>query len=325
VRALVTIAGNPAVSMPDAGRLDRALPPTSALERSHMDLGFALVSVRNFIKWSPPMVEPPADSRHDWQILLELSNRLGDAGPLARLVKQGVQGAIERVGLDGGLDMMMRFGPYGTHARLARRSSTPAQRVMSVLRPDREGLSLAKLKEHPHGLDLGPLTPRFPGALCTRDKQVHLAPEVYLADVKRAKERLHGRHAHPLLLIGRRHVRSNNSWLHNSHRLVKGPQRTALLMHPQDAQQRKLADGQRVRVTSRVGSVEIELAFDADMMPGTVSLPHGWGHHREGTRLSVAREKPGVSVNDLTDERLLDPVCGVVALNGVPVTVEADG
>jgi anaerobic selenocysteine-containing dehydrogenase len=347
IRLLATHAGNPVLSTPNGRQLDEALaqldfmfsidiyinettrhadvilPPTSALERSHMDLGFALLSVRNFIKWSPPMVEAPADSRHDWQILLELSNRLGEAGPLARLVKQGVLGAIERMGLDGGLDLMMRFGPYGTHARLARKSSTATQRVMSVLRPDRDGLSLAKLKEHPHGLDLGPLTPRFPAALCTRDKQVHLAPEVYLADVRRAKERLHSRHAHPMLLIGRRHVRSNNSWLHNSRRLVKGKGRCTAWLHPDDAARLQVADGQAVRVTSRVGSIELPAEITDAIMPGVVSVPHGWGHGRAGVQLAVAGEVAGVSVNDVTDEQHIDALTGMPVLNGVPVAVSA--
>lgn len=347
IRLLATHAGNPVLSTPNGRQLDQALesldfmfsidiyinettrhahiilPPTSALERSHMDLGLAAVSVRNFAKWSPPMVEAPADSRHDWQILLELANRLGDTGRLGRYVRQGVQGAIERLGLDAGLDLMMRFGPYGSHARLVQKDSSATQRVLSVLRPDRDGLSLRKLQDNPHGVDLGPLLRRFPAALATRDRKIALAPEVYLADVARARERLFSRRAHPMLLIGRRHVRSNNSWLHNSQRLVKGKGRCTAWLHPDDAARLKVADGQALRVTSRVGSIELPVEITDAIMPGVVSVPHGWGHGREGVQLGVARKVAGVSVNDITDEQHIDALTGMPVLNGVPVAVSA--
>lgn len=347
IRLLATHAGNPVLSTPNGRQLDTALaqldfmfsidlyinettrhahiilPPTSALERSHMDLAFAPVSVRNFIKWSPPLFAAPADSRHDWQILLELANRLGESGRLGRYVRQGVQGAIERLGLDAGLDLMLRFGPYGSHARVVQKSSSATQRVLSVLRPDRDGLSLRKLQENPHGIDLGPLERRLPAALGTPDRKIHLAPELYLADVKRAKERLFSRHAHPMLLIGRRHVRSNNSWLHNSQRLVKGKGRCTAQLHPDDAARLHVAEGQLVRVTSRVGSIEVPAEITDAIMPGVVSVPHGWGHGRAGVRLGVAGKVAGVSVNDITDEQHLDSLTGMPVLNGVPVAVSA--
>jgi anaerobic selenocysteine-containing dehydrogenase len=345
IRLLATHAGNPVLSTPNGRQMDEALasldfmfsidiyinettrhahiilPPTSALERSHMDLGLAAVTVRNFAKWSPAMVEPPADSRHDWQILLELSNRLGESSRIGRYVRQGVQGAIERLGLDAGLDLMMRFGPYGSHARLVQRKSSATQRVMSVLRPDREGLSLKKLAEHPHGIDLGPLRRVLPQALATKDKKIQLAPEIYLNDVKRAKERLRGFKANVMHLIGRRHVRSNNSWLHNSQRLVKGKSRCTALIHPDDAARLQIAEGQQVRITSRVGSIEIAAEITPAMMPGVVSVPHGWGHDREGVQLDNARKVAGVSVNDITDEQFIDTLTGMPVLNGVPVTL----
>lgn len=347
IRLLATHAGNPVLSTPNGRQLDEALaqldfmfsidiyinettrhahiilPPTSPLERSHMDLAFAPVSVRNFVKWSPAMVEPPEGTRRDWQILLELANRLGESGRLGRYVRQGVQGAIERLGLDAGLDLLMRFGPYGTHARLVQKKSSATARVLSVLRPDREGLSLKKLAENPHGIDLGPLEPRLPGALATPDRKIHLAPGIYLADVKRARERLAGRQAHPLLLIGRRHVRSNNSWLHNSQRLVKGKGRCTAWLHPADAARLGVAEGQAVRVTSRVGGIELPAEITDAIMPGVVSVPHGWGHDRPGVQLAVAGRVAGVSVNDITDEQHIDALTGMPVLNGVPVTVSA--
>ncbi|MES2919532.1 MAG: molybdopterin-dependent oxidoreductase [Pseudomonadota bacterium] len=347
IRLLATHAGNPVLSTPNGRQLDTALesldfmfsidiyinettrhahiilPPTSALERSHMDLALAGVSVRNFAKWSPPMVEAPADSRHDWQILLELSNRLGDSGRVGRVVRQGVQGAIERLGLDAGLDLMMRFGPYGTHARLIHKDSSATQRVLSVLRPDRDGLSLARLKQNPHGIDLGPLVPRFPEALATRDRRIHLAPAVYLADLPRARARLQAPDTGAMLLIGRRHVRSNNSWLHNSQRLVKGKGRCTAWLHPDDAARLQVSDGQPVRVTSRVGAIELPAEITDAIMPGVVSVPHGWGHGRAGVQLAVAGKVAGVSVNDITDDQLIDALTGMPVLNGVPVAVAA--
>ena len=185
-------------------------------------------------------------------------------------------------------------------------------------------MTLDKIKAAVHGLDLGPLQPSLAKRLCTQDGRIHCAPQEFVDDLARLK----GLSARPLeqdalTLIGRRHLRSNNSWMHNSRRLVKGPRRDQLLMHPDDLAARELSDGQRVTVTSRVGSVAIEVAASENMMPGVVSLPHGFGHDRQGIQLSVASERPGASVNDLTDERLLDSLSGNAALNGVPVTVQA--
>ncbi len=347
IRLLATHAGNPVLSTPNGRQLDTALaqldfmfsidlyinettrhahiilPPSSPLERSHMDIGLAAVSVRNFAKWSPPMLAAPEGVRQDWQILLELSNRLADAGRLGRYVRKGLQGAIGSMGLDAGLDLMLRFGPYGSHARLVKKDSSAAQRVLSVLRPDRDGLSLKKLAENPHGIDLGPLRRILPEALATPDKKIRLAPALYLDDVKRAKQKLRSRHAHAFQLIGRRDVRSNNSWMHNSQRLVKGKPRCTAYVHPDDAASLNLRDGQTVRVTSRVGSIELPAEVTDAVMRGVISVPHGWGHGREGVRLSTARKVAGVSINDITDEQHIDVLTGLPVLNGVPVTVSA--
>ncbi len=256
---------------------------------------FNIFAVRNYARYSDAVLPKPGGAKHDWEILTQLGERLA-----AKLGVAPKPAPSPEMMLDFGLHMR----PWGM--------ATEAQ------------LSLAKLKANPSGVDLGPLTPSFPERLYTADKKIHLLPEPVKASIDAARaELLATPAAGQLLLIGRRHVRSNNSWMHNSHRLTKGPQRTALLMHPDDLAQRQLFDGQPVRVTSRVGSVDIEVCASADMMPGTVSLPHGWGHHRPGARLSVARNIPGASINDLTDDQMLDPVCGVAALNGVPVRVEA--
>jgi anaerobic selenocysteine-containing dehydrogenase len=170
-------------------------------------------------------------------------------------------------------------------------------------------------------VDLGPLQPCLPERLYTPRKRIALAPPRFLADLERLEAA--GRDANGLLLIGRRDLRSNNSWMHNSSRLVTGRDRCTLLMHPADAGARGLADGQSVRVATRAGALETVLELSDAMRPGVVSLPHGWGHHRPGTRLRVASQRPGASANDLTDEQEVDALSGTARLNGVPVEVSA--
>jgi anaerobic selenocysteine-containing dehydrogenase len=193
------------------------------------------------------------------------------------------------------------------------------------LNPFSKGLTLPKLRKAVHGIDLGPLTPCLPGRLRTRDKRIDLAPEVFVKDVERVKAKLFDVHASngELRLIGRRQLRSNNSWLHNTERLLRGKPQCTMLMHPSDAAHRQLSSGQTVVVRSRVGSVELPLEISDEMMPGVVSIPHGWGHARDGVQLSVAREHAGQSINDLTDEQAIDALCGTAAFNGISVSVEA--
>lgn len=320
IRAMVTVAGNPVLSTPDGARLDRALgtldfmvaidpyvnettrhadvilPPTPPLERDHYDLVFHQLAVRNTARWNPAVLPRPAEARHDWEIARGIGLRY-----------------VRRTGLT------RRSLPA-----LAQLMTTPARLVDLGLRIGPHRLSLRKLRRAPAGIDLGPLRPRLPGALRTPDKTIDLAPALILDDLPRVRETLlDSPYGEGLLLIGRRHLRSNNSWLHNSARLVKGRPRHHLLMNPADLDERSLRDGDTVRVTSAAGSVEVEVEATDDLMPGVVSLPHGFGHNRPGVRLSVATQVPGVSVNDLTDPGLVDPVAGTAALNGVPVTVEA--
>jgi anaerobic selenocysteine-containing dehydrogenase len=190
--------------------------------------------------------------------------------------------------------------------------------------PDRRpaGLSVRRLLASKHGVDLGPLAPNLLRRLATADRRLQLAPAMYLRDLARAAAVL--REPVPeLVLIGRRHVRSNNSWLHNSQRLVKGKARCTLLMHPDDAARRGVQDGATVRLRSRVGEVQVPAELTTDMMPGVVSLPHGWGHDRDGIRLSVASRHAGVSLNDLVDDQRIDALTGTAVLNGTPVEVVA--
>jgi len=324
----VTSAGNPVLSSPNGGRLDRALPrldfmvaidlylnettrhahlilpPTFALERSHFDLVFHTLAVRHTAKFSEPLFKPPKDSRHDWQILLELATRLHEARGRGRFFAWLRRRLFSAMGPDGLVSLLLRFGPYG-----------------AGLLPFRAGLTLRRLRRQPHGIDLGPLQPVLPRRLYTKVLRIELCPVRFLDDLRRLLLALPGDRNGSLELVGRRDVRSNNSWMHNSERLVKGRDRCTLLMHPQDAQARGLKDGQPVRVASRVGEVVTPLEVSEEMRPGVVSLPHGWGHGREGTRLRVASARPGVSVNDLTDESLVDPLSGAARLSGVPVVV----
>ena len=187
--------------------------------------------------------------------------------------------------------------------------------------------SLRKLKKTVHGIDLGPLGSCLPGRLRTADKSIELAPEVLVKDVERVKAKLletASLHRNGnLLLIGRRQLRSNNSWMHNSQRLVRGKPQCTILMHPADAAQRQLRPGQDVSVRSRVGSVVVPIEISEEMMPGVVSIPHGWGHDRLGIQLAVAQEHAGESINDVTDDLTIDALCGTAAFNGTWVEVEA--
>jgi anaerobic selenocysteine-containing dehydrogenase len=242
---------------------------------------------------------------HDWQIFDRLVEHIEAEDPSRKrpwLERLRAKWLTPKRAIALGL----RFGPYG-----------------AGWNPIGKGLTLAKVAAAPHGIDLGPLKPCLPNRLFTRDKTIALVPPIFRKDL----ERLHqsatnaSTNASTLSLIGRRDLRTNNSWLHNSRRFVKGPNRCTLLMNPIDASTRHLENGAMVTVTSRVGSVHAELEITAEIAPGVVSLPHGWGHDREGIRLDVARAHPGVSVNDLTDEQHLDSLCGNAALNGVPVAV----
>jgi anaerobic selenocysteine-containing dehydrogenase len=313
VRALFTSAGNPVLSTPNGRKLDAALeqlefmvsldpylnettrhahiilPPTSPLEHDHYDIGFHINAIRNTARYSEPVFTPPPGSLHDWEIFGELGNRVAT---LLGLEPQPVQPPCRMI--DAGL----QAGPYRE-----------------------QGLSLAKLRENPSGIDLGPLQPLLPGRLRTRDNMIRCNTPEPLADLERLQHEFSQPHHGLLKLIGRRHVRSNNSWMHNYHRLVKGKNRCTLLMHPQDMLPRDIENGAEVTVSSRAGSVQVKVESCEDVMRGVVSLPHGYGHNRAGIRMGVARKHAGVSCNDITDEQALDALSGNAAVNGVLVSV----
>ena len=327
VRGLVVVAGNPVLSTPDGSALDAALdqldllvsidpyrtetsrkahfilPPVSPLERPHYDVVFNLLAVRNVARWSDPVFDKQPGEMDDGEILAELHERLAPTRRERLAVRaRRIAGPARMV------DLALRAGPYGAGARVWR-----------------DGLTLDRVRQAPHGLDLGPLEPALPDRLKTPDRRIRAAPAPLLADLSRLAASLDSPalpDGFDLQLIGRRQLRSNNSWMHNAPRLMKGRDRCTLMLHPDDAAARGLASGDRARVRSRVGAVEVPVEVTDSVMRGVVSLPHGFGHDRAGASLTVAAKAPGVSMNDLTDSAEIDELSGTAVLSGVPVVVE---
>ncbi|MBW2244720.1 MAG: molybdopterin-dependent oxidoreductase [Deltaproteobacteria bacterium] len=351
VRALLTIAGNPALSTPNADRLEAALeqlefmvsidlyvnettrhadvilPVTAPLERTNYDMVFHGMSVHQHAKWSPAVLEPPPGVRPLWDVTLELAGRVhgADQAAVEELLLSGLLGATvgpgkacpetdenharERLAKHEGperlLDLMLRAGRFGDR-----------------LKEGAKGLSLDGMIESVHGVDLGPMEPRLPEKLGTESGCIELAPELFVEDVARLREAM-DREPEPLVLIGRRQIRTNNSWMHNVPALAKGKPRCTLLVHPDDAARHGIAAGGRARIRSRVGEVEAPVKISEAMRPGVISLPHGFGHDVPGARLQVAVERQaGVNSNRLTDEAAIDILSGNAILNGIPVELE---
>ncbi|MFH1136634.1 MAG: molybdopterin-dependent oxidoreductase [Pseudomonadota bacterium] len=353
VKALFTVAANPVLTLPDGPRLEKAfssldfyvavdfyvnettrladviLPPAGPLCSGHYDLMLYGLAVRNIAKYSPPALA--SDGLDKWEILAKLAlvaAGQGAAPPASALddfaIFQLVQGELKnpespaagrdpaeilqalagRKGPERMLDFLLRTGPYGD---------------WFGVRP--EGLTLKKLEENPHGLDLGPLEPRLPQALATPSAKIELAPEQIVADIGRLREE-NKSPAAGLLLVGRRSLLSNNSWMHNIPRLVNGKDRCTLLVHPADAGKLGLEHGEQARVASDRGQVVVKVEITDEVMPGVVSLPHGWGHTPADIRLSTARSRPGVNSNVLADLDVMDPLSGTSVLNGLPVRIE---
>jgi len=346
IKALITVAGNPVLSTPGGHRLDEVLPQLDAmiavdlwlnettrhadvilpgpspLETPHHDdliLAFAINSIANY---SAPVFFPPdRDRPEEWEILIRLTGLC--AGTAAEDVDvaaiddgffdylcftQGLDGAQIRSHYSHGgperiLDLTLRTGPFGD-----RYGEIP------------DGLTLAKLKEQPNGINFGPMIPQIPGNLGTTDKKIRLAPQYLLDDLPRLAQRL-DREPEDLVLVSRRHLRSNNSWLHNVSALMKGRDRCTLLMHPEDAAKRGVASGDTVTVASSAGEIEVPVEITDAIKVGVVSMPHGWGHGKAGTRMMVANASPGVNTNILSPPTFLDEPSGNGALNGIPVTV----
>jgi len=355
VRALISVASNPVLSAPNGARIGQALdqldfmvsvdiyrnettqhadvilPGLSTFEEPHYDVSFPQLSCRNHARYSPPVFAPAAGAQGEWQALLHIAAMLrGEAGAgvpgfdLAALDAQWLADDLRRLaagvpeplqaamlhalgdvpGPERLLDLALRTGPHGD-----RFGQQPG------------GLSLAALKAAPHGVDLGALQPRLPGILRTPSGKIELWPQAVAAELGAVDAAL--RDAPPaLVVVGRRDVRSNNSWMHNLPTLAKGPERCTALLHPQDAARHGVQAGDRVRLQGTGGrAIELPALLSDEMMPGVVSVPHGWGHDQAGARLGVAAQRPGANLNDLLDDQLRDPLSGTSVLNGVPVTL----
>lgn len=317
IKAMVTMAGNPVLSTPNGTQLDEGfenldfmvsidiyinettrhaniiLPTTTGLETEHYDVVFHSLAVRNTAKFSEALFEPEDGQMHDWQILRELRIRMEEGS-----------------GRGGRPDIFTRF--------------SPAQLIDLGLKYGPHNVRVRNLRDNPHGEDLGALTSVIPQRLI--DKRIYLAPDEIIADVPRLQAELSSQieasaDGFDLLLIGRRHVRSNNSWMHNVKRLVRGKNRCTMMMNPDDAEKYALSEGDCVTVQSRVGQVDIPVEITEKMMQGVVSIPHGFGHNRKDIQLDVASEYAGVSINDLTDDQRIDELTGNAAFSGVPVRV----
>jgi anaerobic selenocysteine-containing dehydrogenase len=339
VRALISVAGNPTVSTPNSGRLESAveslefmlsidiyvnetsrhadvvLPAPSPLARSHYDVALYQLAVRNVANYSPKVFERDGDLPDEWATMLRLAGILAGQGAdadiealddlTARVLAQRelpdrepdevLEELGDRRGPERLLDILLRGGPYD--------------------------LTLDDVEAAPHGVDLGPLEPRLPEVLRTPSGRVELAPAEIVADVERLRASLASHANGQMVLIGRRQLRSNNSWMHNLPPLVKGKDRCTLQLHPEDAARLGVAEGSRARVSSRSGSVEAPVEITDGIMPGVVSIPHGWGHDVPGARQSVAAAHAGVNSNVLADESMVDPLSGNAVLNGIPVEV----
>ena len=317
IKTLITVAGNPVLSTPSGHKLAQAfdeldymvsvdiylnettkhaniiLPGTTGVENSHFDIFFNSFSVRNTVKYSPPLFEKEEQQRSDWEILTEISARMTDKTVDPRMPKT----TPEMV-----LDMELKSGPYG-----------------------KEGMSLQKLMDNPHGIDLGPLMPCIEERIKTAEGKVYLLPQLYRDDLPRL-DAVMSKPArdknYPFDLIGRRLVKSHNTWTQNSERLVKGKNPCTLEVHPQDAEKLGITKGQLLTVSSIVGEINIEAVITDDIQQGVVSMPQGWGHNQKGTKMSVAAQQPGVSINDLTDANRVDTLTGNAAFNGTPVAIK---
>ena len=359
VRAFICLSGNPVLSTPHSKQLDAALaeldfmvsvdiylnetsrhadvilPPPSALQKEHYDVSLYTFAIRNVANFSGRVLELPADQPDEWQILAKLGGILQGLGAEVSaediddaILRQSVGAAVATTGspvhgrdADEIFDLLSANGRSGPARQLDLMLQTGPYGAGFGANPD--GLSLQKLIDNPHGVDLGALEPRLPEALRTPSGMIEVAPQMFLDELRRLVAKKAEMESDGLLLVGRRELKSNNSWMHNMKVLTKGSLSCTLHVHPDDAARLGIAHGTSARVTSRVGTVDVPVEVTDAVRPGVVSLPHGWGHNVPGTKLTVAAEKAGVNSNILTDDKVIDPLSGNAALNAIPVTVVA--
>jgi len=313
IKMLICTAGNPVLSTPNGKKLEMALeqldfmvsidiylnetskyaniilPSTNGLETQHYDLVFHQLAIRNTAKLSEVLFEKDDNQKHDWQILNELTERI--TGNKNSLTPEKM------------LDSMFQFSSYKD-----------------------ANLSVKKLKDNPSGLDLGALQPHLTKRIFTTDKKINISPKFFIDDLKRLDQELFNvvdedKINYPFALIGRRHLRNNNSWMHNSELLMKGKNRCTVLMSSKDANNLSITNHQQIRIISNVGSIKLPVEISDEMKEGVLSIPHGFGHNREGTKIKLAEKNAGESINDLTDDHKIDRLTGNANFSGTRVKV----
>jgi len=358
VRGLVVVAGNPARSLPNSGSVEDALaslemlvcvdfylnetsrfasvilPPPSSVERASFDFFLSRMSMRKGAKFSPASIERQAGAPEEWEILARLITIASGGSaqaPATDVIDMMISGAVTGCVTDPEHALHARE-PQELIDALGAASPKPLEQLLDhIIRigpfgdmyGSRDGLTLTQLRDQPHGLDLGGLVPRLPEVVRTPSHRIRLNHPHLMSDATRLRAAIEVPNAageDRLLLIGRRSLRSMNSWLHNIEGLTKGSRDCTLHVHPSDAQDRGLCDGDTARLASRVGIIEVEVEVTTDIRPGVVSLPHGWGHAQD-TGLSRAKTTGGANVNAITDELVLDPLSGTSVLNGIPVSL----
>ena len=313
IKMFICTAGNPILSSPNGKKLEKALekldfmvsidiylnetskyaniilPTTNGLETLHYDLVFHQLAIRNTAKLSEVLFEKDENQKHDWQILNELTERITEK-------KNSLTPEMM-------LDNMFQYSPY-----------------------KEANLSVNKLKENPSGIDLGSLQPLLIKRIFTVDKKINVSPQIFIDDLKRLDKELYKdtkeeETKYPFALIGRRHLRNNNSWMHNSKLLMKGKNRCTVLMSSKDANNLSITDHQKIKIISNVGSIELPVEISDEMKEGVLSIPHGFGHNRNGTKIKLAEENAGESINDLTDDNKIDKLTGNANFSGTRVKV----
>ncbi|HAS46400.1 MAG TPA: dehydrogenase [Microscillaceae bacterium] len=331
IKAMITVAGNPLLSAPNSNELKKGfeqldfyvaidiyinettrhanviLPPAAALEVIHYDFALSIVSPRNIANFSPAIFPIAKDRKYDWEILIELQKRIEQGNVLALKLKHTL---LNWLTAERRIDLGLKIGPYGVWGgRLFKKG----------------GISLKRLKKAPHGVDFGPMQSSLPKRLFTKNKRIDLAPQEITKELSKVYEALQAKIAQQgeLLLIGRRHLRSNNSWMHNYPRLMKdGDKRCTAMLHSEEAQKRDIADGDWMEVSTTVGQIKIRAEITDEVMPGVLCIPHGWGHSDKQVHLDVASKYAGVNVNELIDHSIYEEMSGNAVFSGIPVKVK---
>ena len=353
IRALITWGTNIALSVPNGKETEKALknldymvsvdyyinettryadiilPPLSPLEKDHFNLALSVITTRNIAKYSYPLYETGKEAKSDGEILLKLATSIGAKDTQSKRSMALIEKLIQRLGFDGIINLLISIGPYGRFKlqsgnNVWKELGKLALKTPLSLLSKEKGLTLRKVASHHNGLDLGELKPCMPQRLSTPDKTINLLPDIYKSQLTKAQEQLNqldSSSPNELIMIGRRDLRSHNSWLHNSKRLTKGKNRCTAIIHTQDADRLNLNKDSMISVETDNGSITLPVDISESIMPGVISIPHGWGHNRKNQKLSIAESVAGESVNDITCNKRFDSITGMSTLYGMKVRV----